>query len=219
MRLGVRICVAIPPIFIFNSARRWHHLPVRSIEASMIPETRYAKSGEVNSAYPVVGEGPVDLVFVPGWVSQVEHAWEEPSFAPFLHRMTKFSRLVLIDRRGTGLCNNTGGEPMAEYLLIESRDPFDSADTANYYELAADLARDGNQVVLFLVQNGVLPARRGARNQALTALADAGVRVLAEDFSLRERGIEPDRVVAGVDPAPLSTVIDALAGGAKAMWH
>jgi len=50
-----------------------------------------------------VGQGKVDLVFVPGWVSHIEYAWEEPSLAPFLERMAGFSRLILLDRRGTGL--------------------------------------------------------------------------------------------------------------------
>ena len=69
----------------------------------MTPETRYARSDDVNIAYQVVGDGPLDLVLVPGWVSHVEHAWEEPSFAAFLRRLTSFSRLIFLDRRGTGL--------------------------------------------------------------------------------------------------------------------
>ena len=58
----------------------------------MRPETRYAKSGSVNVAYQVVGEGPVDLVLVPGFVSHVEIAWEEPKLARFLIRLASFSR-------------------------------------------------------------------------------------------------------------------------------
>ena len=69
----------------------------------MTPETYYARHDGVNIAYQVTGEGKVDLVFVPGWVSHIEYAWEEPSFAPFLERMCRFSRLILLDRRGTGL--------------------------------------------------------------------------------------------------------------------
>ena len=66
-------------------------------------ETKYARSGDVNVAYQVVGKGALDLVLVPGWVSHVEHAWEEPSFAGFLRRLASFCRLILLDRRGTGL--------------------------------------------------------------------------------------------------------------------
>jgi predicted peroxiredoxin len=108
---------------------------------------------------------------------------------------------------------------MAKYLLIESRDPFDSNDTGRYYELAAALAREGNAVTFFLVQNGVLPARSGVRSDALYQIKEAGVEVLADDFSLRERGIPPDKLAAGVQAAPLEIVIDQLADGCKAMWH
>jgi pimeloyl-ACP methyl ester carboxylesterase len=67
------------------------------------PQTRYAKSGEVNIAYQVVGEGPVDLVFVMGWASNIDEFWTEPSFSRFLSRLASFSRLILFDKRGTGL--------------------------------------------------------------------------------------------------------------------
>jgi intracellular sulfur oxidation DsrE/DsrF family protein len=107
---------------------------------------------------------------------------------------------------------------MAKYLLIESRDPFEVNDVLYYYDLADELAKDG-EVTLFLVQNGVLPARRSARSKRLTELAKAGVRVLADDFSLRERGIRPDRLAEGVSAAPLDVVIDQLADGRKALWH
>jgi pimeloyl-ACP methyl ester carboxylesterase len=67
------------------------------------PKTRYALSGDVNIAYQVVGDGPIDLVFVMGWVSNLDEFWTEPSFAYFLERMARFSRLILFDKRGTGL--------------------------------------------------------------------------------------------------------------------
>jgi pimeloyl-ACP methyl ester carboxylesterase len=67
------------------------------------PETRYAKSGDVNIAYQVVGDGPVDLIYVPGWISNVELNWEEPPLAHILERLASFSRLILFDKRGTGL--------------------------------------------------------------------------------------------------------------------
>ncbi len=68
-----------------------------------IPEVRYAKSGEVNIAYQVLGHGDTDIVFVMGWVSHLEWFWKEPSFARFLRRLASFSRLILFDKRGTGL--------------------------------------------------------------------------------------------------------------------
>jgi predicted peroxiredoxin len=108
---------------------------------------------------------------------------------------------------------------MAKYLLIESRDPFDSNDVAQYYALASSLAGEGNEITLFLVQNGVLPARPGIHSAALEALADSGVEILADDFSLRERGIAADGLAPGVRAAALDVVIDQLADGRKAIWH
>ncbi|MEO8159341.1 MAG: DsrE family protein [Betaproteobacteria bacterium] len=108
---------------------------------------------------------------------------------------------------------------MAKYVLIESRDPFDSNAVARQYDLAADLAKEGNEVTLFLVQNGVLPARPGTLSALLTGTAKQGVEILADDFSLRERGISASRLAEGIQAAPLSVVIDQLADGRKAVWH
>jgi class 3 adenylate cyclase len=69
----------------------------------MPPVTRYAKSGDVHIAYQVTGEGPLDLVWVPGFVSHLEHHWEEPAMARFTERLASFSRLIRFDKRGTGL--------------------------------------------------------------------------------------------------------------------
>ena len=93
----------------------------------MTPETRYAKSRKVNIAYQVASEGEVDLVFVPGWVSHVEYAWEEPSFAPFLERMAGFSRLILLDRRGTGLSDPVERLPTLEERMDDLRSVMDAA--------------------------------------------------------------------------------------------
>jgi pimeloyl-ACP methyl ester carboxylesterase len=67
------------------------------------PTTRYAKSDDYSIGYQVVGDGPLDLVYVPGFVSHVEQGWEDPDFAHFLNRLASFSRLILFDKRGTGL--------------------------------------------------------------------------------------------------------------------
>ena len=106
---------------------------------------------------------------------------------------------------------------MAEYLLIESRDPFESNDVVYYYDLARGLVESGNQVTLFLAQNGVLSARPSAHSAALSALARSGVTVLADDFSLQERGIA--KLAEGVNPAPIDVVVDHLAAGHKTIWH
>ena len=76
----------------------------------MAPETRYAKSAGLNIAFQVIGEGPPDLVAVPGFVSHVEAAWEWPYLARYLHRLATFSRLTMFDKRGTGLSDPVAGD-------------------------------------------------------------------------------------------------------------
>ena len=106
---------------------------------------------------------------------------------------------------------------MAHYLLIESRDPFEVNDVAYYYDLSRALVASGNEVTLFLVQNGVLAARPSACSGALVALAKAGVKVLADDFSLAERGIA--KLADGISKSPIDVVVDHLANGHKTLWH
>ena len=108
---------------------------------------------------------------------------------------------------------------MGKYLLIESRDPFETNDVAYFYDLASDLKTNGNDVTLFLVQNGVLSGRKSPRSERLAEIAKSGVTVLADDFSLRERGINVDRLVPGIEAAKLDIVIDQLADGVKTLWH
>ncbi|MCK5456928.1 MAG: adenylate/guanylate cyclase domain-containing protein [Melioribacteraceae bacterium] len=80
------------------------------------PNTKYAKSGEINIAYQVVGEGPIDIVYIPGWVSNIDMMWTESRFATFLTKLTSFSRLILFDKRGTGLSDR-----MNKYSTLEER--------------------------------------------------------------------------------------------------
>jgi pimeloyl-ACP methyl ester carboxylesterase len=93
----------------------------------MTPETKYAKSGDLNIAYQVVGDGPLNLVLVPGWVSHVERVWEEPAFAAFLRRLASFSRLILLDRRGTGLSDRVSRLPNLEERMDDVRAVMDAA--------------------------------------------------------------------------------------------
>jgi pimeloyl-ACP methyl ester carboxylesterase/DNA-binding winged helix-turn-helix (wHTH) protein/class 3 adenylate cyclase len=82
------------------------------------PKVRYARSGDVNIAYQVVGDGPLDMVFVMGWVSHLDYFWREPLFARFLSRLASFSRLILFDKRGTGLSDPV---PLNELPTLEQR--------------------------------------------------------------------------------------------------
>lgn len=82
------------------------------------PETKYARSGDVNIAYQVIGDAPLDLVFVMGWVSHLDYFWRNPAFARFLLRLSSFSRLILFDKRGTGLSDRV---PLSELPTLEQR--------------------------------------------------------------------------------------------------
>ena len=106
---------------------------------------------------------------------------------------------------------------MQNYLLIESRDPFTAQAVSGHVELAVGLRRAGNAVTLYLVQNGVLPARAGADGGSLHEALAAGVEVLADDFSLRERGIGERDVARGVKPAAIGVVVERLADDWKVM--
>jgi class 3 adenylate cyclase len=95
------------------------------------PETRYARSGRLNIAYQVVGHGPPDLVFVPGWVSHVELAWDLPPLARFLERLASFSRLILFDKRGTGLSDRVADAdlPGLDERMDDLRAVMDATET------------------------------------------------------------------------------------------
>jgi pimeloyl-ACP methyl ester carboxylesterase len=92
----------------------------------MKPETRYARSGSVNIAYQVAGDGPRDLVLVPGWVSNIEMLWEEPHAAHFLGRLASFCRLIVFDKRGTGLSDRVADMPTLETRMDDVRAVMDA---------------------------------------------------------------------------------------------
>ena len=108
---------------------------------------------------------------------------------------------------------------MAGYLLISSEDPFDNQDTRRFHQLAGALSKSDGPVTLFLVQNGVLSARAGDHARGLAELAQAGVDVVADDFSLRERGISASRLAPHVRAESIDLVLDQLAEGRKVLWH
>lgn len=113
---------------------------------------------------------------------------------------------------------------MAKYVLIESRDPFEYADVGYMCSLAADLASAGNETALFLVQNGVLMARSGVKDNPIEALrkrsAGGRVEVLADEFSVRERGIQAGGFLPGIKSSSVDHLVDLLLqDGMKAVWH
>ena len=109
---------------------------------------------------------------------------------------------------------------MTNYLFIESRDPFESRDTEFIEQTATALKQRGHEVTVFLVQNGVLATRTNGRENYLGRLAAAGVTLLADDFSLCERGIQPAELQPGIQRSGMETLVEALVQEkTKAIWH
>ena len=115
---------------IVRPRRREELLPFPIVEAEAAiadpPATQYARSGQMHIAYQTVGEGPIDLVFLPGIVSNVELAWEEPHWAHFYEQLASISRLILFDRRGVGLSDRISGVPPLEERMEDVRAVLDA---------------------------------------------------------------------------------------------
>lgn len=110
---------------------------------------------------------------------------------------------------------------MARYVLVESRDPFESRDVPYFYSLASDLAAKGEQVTLFLVQNGALALRKAAKGNPLGDLLKGKVEVCVDRFSLKERGIQDSDRHSSVKPLEISDLVDHIMAheGTKVLWH
>jgi pimeloyl-ACP methyl ester carboxylesterase len=174
------------------------------------PETRYALSDGVHIAYQVVGTGPFDLVYVPGWVSNVEMMWEEPRLAAFLERLASFARLIVFDKRGTGLSDPVPDEklPGLERRMDDVRAVMDTAGS----ERAALLGHSegGNMCILF---SATFPERTSALVLVgcYAKRSRSGDYPWAPDPEERERDIaETERTWGRVDPTP--TLAPSLAG-------
>jgi len=110
--------------------------------AAMEAETRYALSGDVHIAYQVTGEGPFDLVFVPGFVTHMELQWNLPGFGEFLGQLGSFARLIRFDKRGTGMSDPVSGAPSLETRMDDVRAVMDAAGSrrAAFYGLSEGAA-------------------------------------------------------------------------------
>jgi pimeloyl-ACP methyl ester carboxylesterase len=150
----------------------------------MPPETRYAKSGDVNIAYQVVGDGPFDLVYVPGWVSNVDLLWERPKPARFLERLASFSRLIMFDKRGTGMSDRVSNDrlPTLEQRMDDVRAVLDAVGSENAALLGH--SEGCSMSVLFA-------ATYPERSRALVLAGSFAKRVRTDDYpwapSLEER--------------------------------
>jgi pimeloyl-ACP methyl ester carboxylesterase len=92
-----------------------------------LPVTRYAKSGDVHIAYQVFGSGPIDVVFVPGFVSHIEAYWDHPDLARWLLRLASFARVAMFDKRGTGLSDRVSELPSFDLRMDDARAVMDAA--------------------------------------------------------------------------------------------
>ncbi|TRC93653.1 alpha/beta fold hydrolase [Mesorhizobium sp. WSM4303] len=119
LRTRRTIAQARPPTADADDATDFSHQTAR-------PQTRYVKSAGVNIAYQVTGDGPIDLIYVSGWVSNLDLAWESPRLSHVLRRLGSFSRLIRMDKRGTGLSDRNVGLPTLEERMEDMRAVLDA---------------------------------------------------------------------------------------------
>jgi sulfur relay protein TusB/DsrH len=110
---------------------------------------------------------------------------------------------------------------MAKYLFVETRDPFEHRDCDSFYELVQGVVAEGNQARLFLIQNGVLPARKGNRySEVIDKLAQSEVKIHVDPFSLRERGIQRSNLLNQIKVSEFQDLVSwMLEPGTKIVWH
>src|SRR5229473_905928 len=141
----------------------------------MPPETLYAKSGDLNIAYQVVGDGPFDLVYVPGWVSNIDLAWEKPKPARFLEHLASFSRLILFDKRGTGMSDRVSNDrlPTLEQRMDDVRAVLDAVGS----ESAALLGHSEGSSM-----SALFAATYPDRSRALVLVGAFAKRIRTDDY-------------------------------------
>jgi class 3 adenylate cyclase len=157
-----------------------------------IPETRYARSGDVNIAYQVFGAGALDLVYVPGWVSHVEEAWEDPELAALLRRLGSFARVIVFDKRGTGLSDRVPVErlPTLEERMDDVRAVMDAAGSRRAALFGA--SEGGNMSLLFA-------ATYPDRTTALVTFGIYAKRIWSEDYPWAPRPAERAAEIESVE--------------------
>ena len=189
----------------------------------MPPQTRYAKSGDVHIAYQVVGDGPFDLVLVPGAFSHVEVWWEEPLAASFLQRLASFSRLILFDKRGTGLSDRVPDHalPTLEERMDDVRAVMDAVGSQRaalfgFSEVWQLVINTGTTIVTFLMvflvqnsQNRDAAAIQAKLDEIIRAVESAREHFIGIEH-LTDVEIEDIRAAleqeSGDDPRPRASV-------------
>jgi len=154
----------------------------------MVPRTQYARSGDLNIAYQVVGDGAFDLLWIPGFVSNVELIWEEPSSARFLERLASFSRLVLFDKRGTGLSDRVDAQqlPTLEERIDDARAVLDAVGSTE--AALVSNSEGGNMAILFA-------ATHPERTRALVTTGVFAKRSWSPDYPWAPRPDDREREI------------------------
>jgi pimeloyl-ACP methyl ester carboxylesterase/class 3 adenylate cyclase len=157
-----------------------------------VPETRYAKSGDVHIAYQVLGDGPIDLVFVPGFVSNVEATWDVPGRAAFFRRLASFSRLILFDKRGTGMSDRTSQIFTLEQRMEDVHAVMEAAGSKRAALLG--ISEGGPMSILFA-------ASYPQRTSALVLCGSYAKRSWAPDYPFGWKSDTWDRVLGNMERA------------------
>jgi len=165
---------------------------VRDLERIVQAETQYAKSGAVSIAYQIVGDGPTDLILVPGFVSHVEVAWEEPRLAHFLSRLASFSRLIVFDKRGTGMSDPVASPPSMEERMDDIRAVMDAAGSAQGSIFG--ISEGGTLSLLFSLAHP-------ERTEGLIMYGSWARRLSGPDYPYGPSAEQLDEVVSGMDRA------------------
>ena len=155
-------------------------------------ETQYAKSDGVSVAYQVVGDGPTDLILVPGFVSHVEVAWEEPRLARFLGRLASFSRLIVFDKRGTGMSDPVQLPPSMDQRMDDIRAVMDAAGS--------------RQATLFGISEGgtlslLFAHSHAERTQAVVLYGSWARRIAAHDYAYGPSAEQLEETIGGMGRA------------------
>jgi pimeloyl-ACP methyl ester carboxylesterase/DNA-binding CsgD family transcriptional regulator len=156
------------------------------------PETRYARSGPVSVAYQVIGDEPNDLILVPGFVSHLEVAWEQPRLARFLGRLASFSRLIMFDKRGTGMSDPVTAPPSMDERMDDIRAVMDAAGSAR--ATIFGVSEGGTLSLLFA-------RAHPARTAALVLYGSWARRLVGVDYPFGPTAEQLENVLAGMDQA------------------
>ena len=153
-----------------------------------VPETRYAKADDgVHIAYQIFGDGPFDLVVIPGFISHVELAWEDDNFARFLRRLASFSRVIMFDKRGTGMSDRTDRLPDVDRRMLDIEAVMHAAGSEQAALFAA--SEGGPMAILFA-------AAHPERTRAMVVWGTYARVTVAPDYPI---GVPAERLYQAVE--------------------